>query len=324
MAKKNPIDLDLKEISEKPGPYCMSFGFDLQPLVRSIEKFGLTNSPIVTRNRGGRVDVVAGYRRILALTHLQWKKVPCRDLSDAGLSPLQLLLLNLYDNLATRRFNEVEKGMILNRLIRLVPREEILRDFMPLLELPSHEPTLETFLKLEELDQTVKESLAHARISFQTVEALAEMNPDSRAALIKWLLNLKLNLNQQLQFIENTVDLSIRKEKEISELLGETQFSSILDDKKLNNPQKAKSVLGLLRSMRFPYLTRCEKAFQEKVSSLGLPDGMRVSHPPSFEGPDYRLEILFRDGEQLKGKIEVLRNMTGLETLGDPWQEEEA
>jgi ParB-like chromosome segregation protein Spo0J len=323
LAKENPIRVDLKQISENPGPFCMSFGFDLKPLIRSVEKFGLINTPIVTKDKEGRVEVVAGYRRILALKHLQWEEVPCRDLSEAGLSSLQLLLFNLHDNLATRPFNEVEKGMILNRLIAHVPKDEILRHFMPLLDLPSHEPSLEIFLRLEELHRSMKESLVDARISFQTAKAFVDLHAESRSALFEWIANMKLNSNQQNQFIAYATDISIREEREIAQIFQEKQILELLNNKNLNIPQKAKSLLKILKCRRFPSLTRSEEAFQKTVSRLDLPAEISVHHPPFFEGPDYRLEILFRDGEQLKKKIDALGKISGLESLGDPWQEEE-
>ena len=58
--------------------------------------------------------------------------------------------------------------------------------------------------------------------------------------------------------------------------------------------------------MRFPKLTAAEKKFQETVSGLDLPDGIRIYAPPYFEGPDYRLEALFQNGRDLKEKIEHL------------------
>ena len=67
--------LNLKEIPEDPGPYCMSFGFDLDPLIRSIEKCGLLFPPFVAKNESGKMDVVIGFRRILALKSLKWDKV---------------------------------------------------------------------------------------------------------------------------------------------------------------------------------------------------------------------------------------------------------
>ena len=322
-AKDNPVSVDLKLISENPGPFCMSFGFDLKPLIRSIEEFGLINTPIVIRDKEGRVDVVTGYRRILALKHLQREEVPCRDLSDAGLTSLQLLLFNLHDNLATRSFNEVEKGMILNRLIPLAPKEEILRQFMPLLDLPSHKPTLDGFLRLEGLDHSMKEALVHGRVSFQTAKVFLDMDTESRSVLFDWITNMKLNLNQQNQFILYTTDISIKEQKSVPQVFKEEHILNLLNDKNMNTPQKAKALLNILKSMRFPALTRSEEDFEKTVSDLGLPDGTSVQHPPFFEGPDYRLEILFRDGEQLKKRINALGKIDGLESLGDPWEEEE-
>ncbi|MDP6180940.1 MAG: ParB N-terminal domain-containing protein, partial [Desulfatiglandales bacterium] len=162
---KIPVILNLKDLDENPGPFCMSFGFDLRPLIRSIEKYGLINTPIVTSNSDGSPDVVAGYRRILALKALKMEKIPCRDLSNSELSPLELLLFSLYDNLATREFNEVEMGMIFNRLMPFVSRKETREHYMPLLNLPSHDPTLDIFLKLEELDLSIRVSLVEKRIS---------------------------------------------------------------------------------------------------------------------------------------------------------------
>ena len=323
MTKQDSVPMALKQINQSPGPYCMSFGFDLKPLVRSIEKFSLINSPIVTKDREGRVEVVAGYRRILALNHLQWEEIPCRDLSHLGYSHEELLLLNLHDNLATRPLNAVEKGMVLSRLAPYVSRDQILRDFMPLLDLPCHGPTLEMFWGLEKLEQPIKKSLVNKSISIQTAKAFVHMDPESRTTLFKWIAGVGLNANQQSQFITYIADISIKEQKRISQLFQEKEILDILNNLNTNKPQKAKMLLNFLRSRRFPLLTRNEKRFREKTTGLGLPDGVTISHPPFFEDPDYRLEIFFKNGKTLREKINALDKLEGLASLGDPWKEDE-
>jgi hypothetical protein len=303
---------NLDDIDDKPGPYCMSFGFDLQPLVKSIEKFGLINLPVTTKNIKGTTDVVLGYRRIMALKSLDWEEVPCRDFSDSGLTPMELLLLNLYDNLATRKLNEVEKGMVLARLIPYVSRGEILDHYMPLLHLPSHESTLDTLLSLDEMDEHIRHSLAEKRLSFQTIKTFVGMDDRSCAAIFKWISEVKLNFNQQSQFIEYILDLVDKEKTSVFQILGEKQLSSILESKKLNNPQKAKLTLERLKMRRFPFLTRYEKVFHKKVGILGLPEGVKIHHPPFFEGADYRLEISFKSGGELREKISFLSRLNGL------------
>jgi ParB family chromosome partitioning protein len=315
-----PISVDLKHVDENLGPYSMSFGFDLEPLIRSIRQCGLINAPFVTRTSDGRTDIVVGYRRILALKSLQWESVPCVDLSDSGLSPLELLHFGLHDNLTTRKFNEVETGMILKRLTPHVSREEILDHYMPLLNLPSHASTLDFYLKLEDLDANIKKSIVEGALSLKATKLILDSDHKYHSTIFRWILNIKFNFNQQIQFLEYICDISIRENIPIPEMLSEEQLLRISEDQKINNPQKAKLIFDLLRSRRFPSLTRAEKAFKATVSRLDLPKGVRVKHPPFFEAPDYVLEILFRDGKDLKDKINALYRLRDLERIGDPMQ----
>lgn len=317
-----PVWVDAQEIDDSFGPFSMSFGFDLEPLIRSIERYGLINKPFITRVNKGNMVPVVGFRRILALKSLQLRIIPCVDLSDAGLSFLDLILLNLHDNLATRKFNDVEKGMILHRLISHVTRDEILRDYMPLLNLPSHESSLDLFLKIEELDTLIKRSIAGGIVSLKTVEKILDMDHESRMNIFIWLENIKFNFNQQIQFIEYIEDISIKEEKSITQILNEKSMMKILEDRKLNNPQKARHVLRHLRSRRFPLLTDSEKTFRKNLSRLNLPKGVKIQHPPFFETPHYRLEVLFRNGKELKEKIDYLSEWDGLGKIGNPWEED--
>jgi hypothetical protein len=150
-----------------------------------------------------------------------------------------------------------------------------------------------------------------------------QVEPDFRSGLIHSILNLKLTFNQQLQFIDLIVDICIRDGMGINELLNQASFAGVMKNENLNLPQKAKATLGLLESIRFPRLTRSIDSFRKAVSALGLPDGTRISHSPFFEGPEYRLEVPFKNGRQLREKVNVLNELDGLEALTDPWQEEE-
>ena len=48
----------LKDIEDQPGPYCMSFGFDMEPLKRSVKRAGLINSPLLIKNRRNQLDII--------------------------------------------------------------------------------------------------------------------------------------------------------------------------------------------------------------------------------------------------------------------------
>ena len=88
----------------------------------------------------------------------------------------------------------------------------------------------------------------------------------------------------------------------------------------MNNPQKTKAILLYLRSKRLPLLVGAERAFKRKVSTLGLPKGVRIKASPSFEGPDYCLEVRFREGRELAERIKYLSRIKGLEELDSSWE----
>ena len=179
--------VELSRIEEGPGPYCMSFGFDLNQLILSIQRFGLINPPVTALSEQGKVEVIAGYRRILALKALGWDGVECRDFSASLPSPLERLLFNLHDNLPTRPFNDMEKGMILARLALLVSEETLLKEYMPLLSLPSHEPLLQAYMRTVYLKGSVQKALAKGRVSLRTVRALLELDEAAQRTLSDWL-----------------------------------------------------------------------------------------------------------------------------------------
>ena len=313
--------VDSNRIDNSPGPCCMSFGFDLNPLIQSINNIGLVNMPLLMESKHGFLTVITGYRRIKALKSLQWKRIPCWVLSESKISPLKCLVLNLYDNLATRKLNEVEKGMVLSRLCSLVPRNEVLEVYMPLLNLPSHEPTLFFFTKLEkELDSRVKEYLVQKSISLQIVKILLEMELEARGQVFSVISNIKFNINQQKYLIDYIIDISNIENKPISEILKESWLEGIFTNKKLNNPQKAKAILKLLRARRFPSLVKAEELFKKRVSGLDLPDEVRICASQYFEEYDYRLEVRFREGKGLKNTINSLSMIEGLEDIGNPWE----
>jgi hypothetical protein len=310
------------KIEDFPGPYCMSFGFDIKPLAQSINKVGLVNGPLLMENGNAGLTVIVGYRRIIALKTLGWDRIPSGILSKSDeTSPLECLLLNLYDNLATRKLNEVEKGMVLARLHSLVSREKMLTVYMPLLELPSHEPTLLFYLKLEqELTAKIKKHLVQKKISLQTAKMLLKMKSGERDHVFDFISDIKFNINQQKQLIDNINDLSEIQKRPPHELLNETSVRAIIENKQLNNPQRAKAILKFFRGRRFPSLVKAEKAFKKKVSRLDLPKSVNIYAPPYFEDPHYRLEVLFREGRELRDMIKRLTLTQGLDELGDSWE----
>jgi ParB family transcriptional regulator, chromosome partitioning protein len=313
------IHLDLEKMADDPGPYTMSYGFNLDVLCESIRKVGLINPPLVARNQEGAFDIVSGYRRILALKALGEHSAFCHDVTTVLASPLERLLAAFYENLATRKFNDMEKAILLHKLQGHVGTEEILASFMPLLSLPSHEGTLKFYLKLLTLEKSFQDAVAVEQISIKVAKALVEMEEGVRQTLFHWISALKLNLNQQMKFIEYIEDIRIRDGVTAPEIFSDEAFLKVLENPRLNTPQKAKAVLEALRVKRLPRLAQAQQAIESAVSTISMPPGTSIHYDPYLEDPYYRLEIKFKHGKELRNAIDKLHPLRELEVIPELW-----
>ena len=315
-----PQSVPLRNIDDSPGPCCMSFGFDLNPLIQSIERVGLINPPLLKRDNQGSITIITGYRRIKALKSLHTDSAGCRILSGDNILQVECLLLNLHDNLAIRKLNDVEKGMVLVRLIPWVKTLEIVDHYMPLLGLPSNKATLASYLKIEEeMEVQAKESIAHGQLSFRNAIMLLDIDSLSRSSIIDLISNMKLTVNQQRQLIDYTIDLSHVEGRSIPDFLDDQSIKRINSDTRMNNPQKGRALIRYLRMKRYPSVSKAEREFKKMVSRLNLGEMVRIDHSPSFESPYYRLEVLFKDGPSLRGKLENFMR-EDIDSLRDPWK----
>src|SRR5690242_1894585 len=100
----------------RPNPYQPRREFDpaaLSELEASIRVNGLLQ-PITVRRKGDSYELVAGERRLRAITNLQWKDVPAvvRDFDDQT-----LLVLALVENLQRSDLNAIEEARGYQRLL---------------------------------------------------------------------------------------------------------------------------------------------------------------------------------------------------------------
>lgn len=311
------ITLKLDNFTDSPGKFCMSYGFDITFLTKSFIQAGLINKPYILKNNKGNIDIVTGYRRILALKDLKIKEVTCFDLTDSGLSQLDILKLAIQDNMFTREFNVVEKSMILNMLSEYIQRDEIIREHVACLNISKKDYDL--IFKIDKLEGFLKQSLANNTLGLKALEQLLQFDKDDLLISYKYISELKLNYNQQIQLFDYTKDLSRIENVSIANLLNRNEYSDLLMDSKKNTPQKAKELIDTLRIRRNPNYSKYKRLFETSVKRLQLPANIRVRNPEYFESEGYQLNINFTDGNDLKNSLKILLNKKELDNIGDPW-----
>jgi hypothetical protein len=107
----------------------------------------------------------------------------------------------------------------------------------------------------------------------------------------------------------------------MKEIIDAKEIKSVMDNTKMNRPQKVKAIVRFLKTRRFPSLSKAERLFNKEIADLSLPLGVKIIPPSFFEGTKYKLEVNFSKGGELREKLVVLSHLPGIEKITHAWTE---
>jgi ParB family chromosome partitioning protein len=283
---------------------------DFEGLLASLQEVGLLAPPWLRLRPDGKWQAVAGFKRLLAAAHLGWERLPALTL-PVQTPEAHCLLVALYDNAFTRGFNLGEQAAWAVRLLAHWDAATVAARFLPCLGLAPSPAVLARLKALASLEAPFLELAARGRLSLAAGAALAGWAPEDRAAARPFLEQLWLSQSMQEQFLEHLARLARREGRTPGGILGRPQLQEVLAEPSLNPQERTKRVRRLLGGWVSPDATAAREAFQAGLERLGLSrhPRLRLSPPPAFEGPDFQLEIKFRDSKELANLLGELTQL---------------
>ena len=312
MASQIPCqEIPLAAVDLEDHTFVVSGAGDLTRLLTSMREVGLLNPPWLRAGPENRWQVVTGAKRLRAAAQLGWETLPARPLPASAPEP-HCLLVALYDNAFSRGFNLWEQATWARRLLDHWDRTTVAARFLPYLGLPPAAAHLERLLLISALEPPWPELCARGRLALTAAAVLARWAAADRAAALPFLAVLPFSQSKQEQFLEDVEILARREGVSAGDILARPQPWQYLNDPALNPPERAAAVRRLLKRWLNPRLSAALTAFQEALGRLGLRGHPRVilTPPPAFEGPDFHLEIKFRDAPELQRLLEEIARLT--------------
>lgn len=293
--------------------FLMSYPLEAPAVLDSVATIGVVQPILVTGCPcQGKYQILAGFRRAYA----------CREIGlttlHANIYPLdpdQLLsafLLALYENLAHRTFNDVEKSLILCKLLHQFgcSREEVIRQYLPLLHLAPHEKVLETYLQIDTFDEALKQYIAAHDVPMTVVELLANLSVEDRNAVFDLISTLKIGINKLKEILTLLEEIALRDQCSIHAILEEEQLQEILMHDAHPGPQKTDLIRKILRQQRYPQLTKLETQYQDQLARLHLSKDIHVSTDRFFEDDALTASFRFQTPAQLQAIAEELSQLS--------------
>lgn len=309
---KAPIKVLLNDIDYKDLTFLFRHRVEAGNLSGSIKQVGLIN-PVVLRQRK-TLQIVSGFRRALTFKLLRKKSIQAFVLSSQT-EDMDCILLALNDNHSVNSLNDLDKAKTLKKLSAyfLIEEETLLNRIAPLLGLPKSKEIINNYLKIAELEDTIKEGFLCTKVSLGQLLILARLGSAERLSIYnKVLLNCRPNLNEFKEIMENLRVITQRYAKPYREIFNKKIIKDALFSKVLNSRQKTVALLNILRTLRYPMLTAKSRKFLKIAESMNIDNKLRITTPENFEGDFINILLKPTSYYELCNLMDTLKKKEGL------------
>jgi ParB family chromosome partitioning protein len=294
--------VQLEEVDWNDTSCLITYGPHPNRLLLSIKAVGLLQAPLLQRREDGLFKIVCGSRRLAVCKDLGLGPITCQVLSSGV--PLETCLrMAIYDNLAQRVLNPVEKALVLSKISEHMEQSQLLKDIMPLLDLEPSARLLHRYVTLLQHETVILNSLASGKLDERTGFALTLFEQESRLALFQLFQEIPFSVRVQEEIIDVILDIAQRAKATPLELINEKEIERLRKNHSRPARQRAHDIRRHLQALRSPRLTARKERFAREVRKLGLPAGVRLVPPPYFEGPTWSLECTFERADELVARL---------------------
>ncbi len=269
--------------------------------------------PPIVRDCGqppGTYTLISGQSRLQSVqnkfpeqTHITVLILPA-DISDDD-----ILLYLLSDKNVSGNFSDMEKSFFLRLCNKNRSLEEVSKTFLPLLGEKPQTHIAKKLLSLTTLEPNLQKSIHGSQLSSKLALELLTLPANDRMTLHDLFKQLELGGGKQKRLYSLCKDLSMRNNTDITTLLVENDYLSILNHSEMNVPQKGTTLLTLLQKQLFPQSSEAENTFIKRVRNLDLPDNCTVKHSQAFEVEEISMIIKFKNIEQLEEQAFKIKEM---------------
>jgi len=289
----NIYRVPLGEIDFGDERFRISEELNLPGMQDSLREIGQLNPVLLLgREQPGWV-IVCGFRRLHALRRIGASHALACTRAAVDLGPLEAFRSALWDNIAHRQLEALEKARCLWTLKDAygVPQDVLVQEYLPPLGLASHPNVLHSYLSLYMLNPQLRVLFKSGKLTLSSAQCLAGMKPASQERIAPVLARLHLSASLQREVLELAEELAAISGTDPGEVLGDEGITAVVDEPRLSPSQKGERVREILRCRRNPRLSRAKDLFLAERKKLGLPGAVHITPDPFFETPRLRVEF---------------------------------
>jgi hypothetical protein len=287
-------------------------------LKKSIRELGITNPVSLMRvDKTENFRIICGHRRVLISKVLWLMDVPARVVEEQ-IDPATCLKINILDNIEHRKYSDIEKGVILNKVSQTgLSDKEIIEKFLPLINIQPSKKLLEEFLKSDQFSKNLQLLLHKNNIPVRIYSTLFKWENPDRDAFEKLIEPLQLGVNKWREILELIDELARREYFTPAEIIQDVAIHTILNNGEIPIHKKYESIIHVFKMRRFPTISEIQKKFYIALDKLEIDPRTKVRAAKYFENDEIKIELRFSHQKDLLAQVEKLSNTAGSEAMKD-------
>jgi hypothetical protein len=274
-------------------------------LLASVRASGVVNPPWLRRLPGrGReaFQVIAGFRRILALQALGVGRVDALLIEPGGIDDAHLMEAVFLENLTGRGFDPLELSRALVRLKGAgVPDRDLLRRCLPAAGLGGDPATLDLYLSLVTLPPDLCDAISSGAIDPAAVARVRRrFAGEDGERILRLIRDLRFGVNRQRELIGLLADLVRRDGVRLEALLADGEIAALLRRRRENAPQAGRALIERLRRRRAPRSMAMLDAVRARIRAVGTGPAVTIEASPWLEERRLRFAFTVRSREEFR------------------------
>jgi ParB-like chromosome segregation protein Spo0J len=305
--------MDIGSVNFSDERFRTSAFSSIEKTLLSIEKIGLV-SPLLFAVRDEGLVLVCGWKRAVSCKKLALSPIPFFRIKEED--DLKVFKMAFFENLAARSYTVLEKADIIRKLYEFGENEkDIIRSFLPMLDIPSTWHHFKTYLAVSEFETDLKKAVQEKKMSFPILQLLSEFSAAERRRILPLLL--PLGQNKQKELLTDLFELSRKEGVTAEQILQTHKIKTILGSSSHPPLQKSDRVRMILRKKRRPSLSKQEDKVKSILKRISWPQDVEMKSPPFFEGEDFSLSFNFKNEQEYIKRIEQLKNLAARKEFSD-------
>lgn len=291
------IDLDYRN-------FRIGLGEDISELKDSIKCIGIINPPTL-RKYNSTYQIVCGWKRIESCLELDIKHIFSRVYEYGEISDEKCLNLLYHDNV--QRIGDIEKSELLSKYIDLIDlnEQQLREEVFPILQIHPSKKSIEKFIKLTKLQREIRDAYYSGEISQEQCVLLSVLDESGDAVdiLKRIIIKYKLNNNESRETIRYLDEISKRDNITIGDVIDIVEL-------RIEGNGNKNRLRSEVASLRLSELFEIESLFKDKIERYKIPQEVKLTHSPYFEGNDLELRIKINSSDKFRELLSYFSSLT--------------